>query len=342
MQVYKLPNGDYELPDFFPRKSNDWLHLVWVITHQCSLSCPYCIGWKSSTPMPTLLNMPGGIPVFINNMEKLRENAKKNVYLTITGGEPSLVPDIAHVCAELGKRKFAIEFQSNLITNKFSEWVNCVDPKTVGLVETTYHGWKLDTNEKLRDVYINNFVKATEKGFPCVLKTIVLPSEVTAFPSKMQWLKTLLPEGTPILPLLFISNTPKSITESNGAYPQAYTAEEKEILFSSMQYRRIAQQLHSMGGGFFKGMHCAAGCNYAYMDINGYIYPCFGVQNTSNRIGDFNKGIFNFPMSTMVCPVNYCMCVLFGLWYGVNPWDYIPGAKKEEAYYCRFGPAVKL
>ena len=342
MRVYKLPNGDYALADFMARKSPDWLHLVWVITHQCSLSCPYCIGWKSSSPVPTLLNAPGGIPAFVNNMEKLREKAKKNVYLTITGGEPILVPEIAQLCAELGKRKFVLEMQSNLITNKFTEWINCVDPAAVGLVETTYHGWKLDTNEQLRNVYVNNFTKATELGFPCALKTIVLPSEVSTFPKKLQWLKTLIPSGSPIVPLSFIKDIPKSITESNGAYPQAYTEEEKKILLSVMQYRRVSQQMHWTGAGFFQGMHCAAGSNYAYMDIAGHIYPCIGVLGGASQIGDFNTGVFNFKTDTIICPSKYCACALFGLWYGANPWDYIPGNKKEDAYYCKFGPSAGM
>jgi len=329
-----------ELGDFPSRKRLDWLNLAWIITHQCTMNCPYCVGWKSKTPVPTLINMLGGVDKVVARMEQLRIAAKKNVYLTISGGEPTMVKQLPELYKELGKRGFVLELHTNLTTGRFTEWVNQVDPAHVGQIMATYHGWRLDTDEYARSIYMNNFHEAAARGFTTILKTVVQPAEITAFPDKMKWLQTLLPENAPILPWVFIHGSPKSVANSNGAYPQAYTQKEREILASVTKYRRTCQQLYCAGAGFFKGMPCDAGCSYAYMDISGSIFPCFGLN--THHIGDFVGGNFNFRSSPTACPANYCGTPFWGLWYGLNPWNYIPGARQDDAYYCRFGPTVNL
>lgn len=337
-----MPNGDLELGDFPYRKSPDWVTLNWVVNHQCNVGCPYCVGWKDSTPTVTVIDKLGGTAAVTSRFEKLRDHIGKNVYLIFTGGETTLVPQLSQLAIELGSRGFIMELQTNCTTKEFSDWVTKVPASYIGLISAAYHGWLLDNDETFGNSYFNNFNYAMSLGHTCVLQTIVPPVELPGLPQKLDRLRSRIPSNAPMLPCVYIHNIPTSLQDHAGAYPHAYTAEEKTTLFSLMQSRKTCQKVFFNGGGLFKGMQCDVGHTYAYIDVNGGIFPCYGLGNAQHKIGDLITGQYRFRSDPVTCPYNYCACAYWGMWYGLNPWAYVPGATEEEAYYCKFGPSVEM
>ena len=342
MNIYELPTGELELGDFHAKKSRDWTTLTWVINHQCNVGCPYCIGWKDTIPTSTVIDKLGGTTQVVSALERLRDYLKKNIYIIFSGGEPTLIPQLPQLFVELGAKGFLLELQTNATTKELGTWISMVPPAYVAQILASYHGWLLDNDGTYQDAYFNNFQEAVRTGHTCVLKVVVTPAEVIELPQKIDRLRARINSNAPILPWVFIRNVPNSVHDHGGAYPQAYTEEEKRILFGTMQYRRTPQQVYCKGAGFFQGMHCAAGYEHSYIDPNGGMFPCYGLGIAQYKIGDLLTGQYNFMSSPVVCPRPYCGSVLCALWFGVNPWDFVPGATQQEAYYCRFGPTCSL
>lgn len=341
MNTFTMPNSDIELGDYPARMSTEWTNIVWIITHQCQLGCPYCVGWKSKTPMLTLIDKIGGVSNAVDRFELLRAKAKKNFYITISGGEPTLVKDLPKLCGELTKRGFVVELQTNLTTSYVKPFVDSVNPKNIGQIVATYHGWKLDSSAPAQDLYFNNFSYAVKQGITCILKTVVIPKEIKVFAAKLALLKKKMPEEGIVLPWVYISGHPNSAIDSNGAYPQAYTQKEGNILDSITPCRRVCQRMYRNGAGFFNGMLCDAGRGFVYMDIDGNIHTCYSQKSGRNVLGSFLSGNLTLHNNPEPCGVGYCGTPFWGLWFGVNPWDYVPGADKDSTYYCRFGNKVQ-
>ena len=340
MNIYKTPTGELELGDFRARKSQDWVVLTWVINHQCNVGCPYCIGWKDTTPTPTVIDKLGSTAAVVARFERLRDYLKKNIYIVFSGGEPTLIPQLPQLFVELGAKGFILELQTNATTKELGTWLATVPPAYVGQILASYHGWLLDNDLTYQNAYFTNFQEAIRRGHTGVLKVVATPPEIPLLPQKIDWLKSHMGGDAPILPWVFIRNVPTSVHSHGGAYPQAYTEEEKKTLFSTMKYRYTCQQVYCKGAGFFQGMLCDSGHDHSYIDPNGAMFPCYGLGNNQYKIGDLITGQYNFNSSPIVCPRPYCGSVLCGLWYGVHPWDYVPGATKAEAYYCRSGPSI--
>ena len=44
MNKHVMKNGDIEVGDYVARITPSYVNIVWIITEQCNLGCPYCIG----------------------------------------------------------------------------------------------------------------------------------------------------------------------------------------------------------------------------------------------------------------------------------------------------------
>ena len=338
--IVTMPNGDKELGDFTARTNKNWTTFVWVITQQCNLGCPYCVGFKYRGVAKSLVDTLK-VDGIVSRFERLRDKYKKNIYITLTGGEPSIIKDFPKLCAALTKRKFTIELQTNLTTSTIKPFVDSVDPGCVGQIMASYHGWKLDKDSKIHDIYMENFKYATNNNILCVLKTIILPTKTENLQKYVSKLQSELPPGAPILTWVFIRGIPKSLKDFAGAYPYSYTPAQKNLIKKSTVYRKHCQLLYMNGAGFFKGMRCDAGRGFVVMDWSGKTTRCYTTrQGTTGYLGDFTKETIKINNKPIACPAKFCGTPFWGMWYGVDPWNYVPNLDKKNAYYCRFGPKV--
>jgi len=148
---------------------------------------------------------------------------------------------ISELCRKLTDKGFHVELQSNLISKHVKEFVDTVDPAKVGQIMASYHGWKLDKSEATRNVYMENFRYATERGFSTVLKTIVPPWEIDGIEAKVEWLKQQIPPVARSLPGCTSRgrSIPTPILKESGRYFGRYGTSE-----------RIAKSFSSGVGGF--------------------------------------------------------------------------------------------
>jgi MoaA/NifB/PqqE/SkfB family radical SAM enzyme len=337
MNIYPQLNGDIELADWPARKDPNWTNVMWIATQVCNINCAYCVGWKKTKASPTLLDVYG-VAGTVARFEKIRSEARKEIYLTITGGEPLLVPALIELCAELTRRKFVIELQTNLLLPSFRNWVDRVDPAQVSQVMASYHAWLLDRDSNERERYLENFRYAFERGLTVVGKRIIFPGEARRAKEIMQTLERTLPAGAPALAWGYIKRVPHGLGDWNGAYPYSYTPAQKQCLTRLRKYRRECQRLFQEGGGFYRGMRCDSGRGFVFMGVDGTIARCYTtLLQTKKTIGDFGQGTIALHEKPEPCPCNYCGTTILGGRFGENPWDYVPGFTKEGCTFNRFG-----
>ena len=341
MHIYKMPNGTYELGDWPARKNPDWINWTWLITLECDFGCSSCVGFRKPLgkgPQTLLDNF--GVDGCITRFEKIRDKIKKNVYITMSGGEPTTVKLLPEFCKELTKRNFIVELHTNLFKPAFKRWADMVNPDNIGQVMATYHSWRLEKNEQERDIYLENFSYGASRGLTMVCKNIILPNEADKVEDKLAHLEKLIPTGYPILLWGYINKMPKSKINFNAAYPYSYTEIQKNKLNKVRKYRRNDQKAYMDGGGFIKGMNCFAGESYIYMSVSGDIFRCYPYNNPKYAIGNFEKTELKLNGKACVCNRDYCGVPFWSLWYGEDPWNYVPGLKKEDCDFCKGKPWV--
>jgi len=339
--IYPQPNGDIELGDYPARIDPDWCNVVWVICHACNQRCPYCVGYSNRGQAASLLSSYGLVAV-VAAFAKLGATTGKRLYVTISGGEPTLVPELPELCVALGEMGHKVELQTNFIDEKLcARFIDKVPSRYVGQIMATYHGWRLDKSADIQASYMRSFHRAWESGHTTILKTVVLPDEVEDFPAKMAHLQSLLPDGAPILPWVFLKGMSISTTDFNGAYPYSYTPEQQAILDEVTKHRGGTQRWYRAGSGFFHGMPCDGGRGFAYLDVAGVLYRCFNaaqIKPTPPMLGSIMTDDIVLHDGPIRCPIYFCSTGFWPLWFGKNPWDYIPGCNEKDATFCRFGP----
>ena len=343
MPIFEMPNGDIELGDFAARRSLDWTNVVWMITTQCNLGCPYCIGAKSTGPAKSLVDSLG-VQGTIDRFVAWREHNGKQLYITLTGGEPTLMPVLPEMCVGLANEGFKLELQTNLTTKGADDFIDQVPADAVAQIMATYHGWKLDTNHALRAKYMGRFARAFDKGMTPVLKTIIMPGEVDRWPEREAWLQSQLPAGGVVLPWIYIKSQARSKYEHCGAYPYAYTDEEHAMLDEYVKVRAGSQRAYRTGGGWHHGMQCDGGRGFCYLDYYGKVWRCFPAANVPNHktLGDFVGQTVVTHADTVRCPTSYCSACFWAQWFGADPWNYGVNQCETEAFFSRHGPAVDI
>jgi hypothetical protein len=338
--IYPQNNGDIELGDYPARIDPDWCNVVWVICHACNQRCPYCVGYSNRGEAVSLLS-EYSIGEVAAAFSKLAETSKKKLYITISGGEPTLVPELPQLCRSLGDMEHKVELQTNLLDDALVDrFINAVPTRFVGQIMATYHGWRLDKNDELRAAWMRNFHHAWERGYTIVLKTVVLPDEVEAFPEKKKWLQAQLPDGAPILPWVFLKGMPRSLQDFNGAYPYSYTPGQQAILDQETEYRAETQRWYRAGSGFYRGMPCDGGRGFVYLDVKGNLYRCFNAAQMKPppTLGNIMTDEIKLHSGPVACPIHFCSTAFWPLWFGQEPWKYVPRWQRRASNFLSIRP----
>jgi hypothetical protein len=346
MNVYPLPNGDIELGDYPYRIMEDWCNIVWIINEKCNLRCPYCVtGLKRAVGSNVTIADKLGVDKVVENFAKIRKANNMNLYLTITGGEPTLAANFIELCQKLVANDFVIELQTNLVSNNVMDFINNVGPDGVAQIMASYHGYLLDAKMPWHDKYIKNYCAAFEAGHTPVLKIVATPEEIEAgLVEKVRKLKTEIPEGSPILVWVYIKWMPKAPNNPGGAYPYSYTDNEKEILDEITEYRIFTQKMYRDGAGFFTGIKCDAGRGFVVAYRDGIVVRCFPMGR-SCIIGSLAEGKIDMNECPKECTMKYCSTTFWPLWYAIDPWSHMPEGLpygEQDGYFNRFGPKCEI
>ncbi len=335
MNITVLNNGDKQLGDYKFRINQEYTNVIFYLTERCNFKCSYCVGWHNGRR--DCLTDKYSVEEIVDHFCYLQDTSGKKLYITLTGGEPSVVTDFGELVKRL-TTYIDIELQTNLCTKYIKYFAKNADPKRVGQVMASYHSEILDKNTSLKKLYFENFRLLMDQGFTVILKIIALPKEIPYLKNKVDWLKRQLPDEAVILIQPFIAGE-VGVKEFPNSYPYRYTEEEKSILREVIKVRRSEIFDYINGAGWFQGMKCDAGRGFISIDKNGDAFRCVHDMVYRKRfLGNLIKRNicpFNMPRP---CSISHCSAPFWALWYGVNPWDYI-GKKGEDCEYCRFAPS---
>ncbi len=341
-----MPNGDVELADYPYRIMKDWCNIVWIINERCNLRCPYCVtGLTRAKGSNTTIADTIGVDGVVENLKKIRAANDMNLYLTITGGEPTLANDFVELCQKLIASDFVIELQTNLVSNQAMDFIQEVGPDGVAQIMASYHGYLLDAKTAWHDKFVKNYCAAVERGHTPVLKIVATPQELKqGLVEKVKKLKEEIPPGSPVLVWVYIRGVPKSAADAAGAYPYSYSDKEKELLDSLTEFRVTAQRMYRDGAGFFKGIRCDSGRGFVVAYRDGVVVRCF-TMGRSKVIGDLTQGRIALHKGPERCTMRFCGTTFWPIWYAVDPWNHMPKDLPygfDEGYFNRFGPKCEV
>ena len=330
MKYFKMPSGDIQFQDYAFRKDPDFTNIRWIITPHCNIGCPYCIGYKHDGEPDSMIQKIG-VDKVVNRFVRFRDKLKRDIWITMTGGEPTIIPEFPKLCSELAKHGIYIELQTNLTTPESLDFVgemHTTSPKHLVQVVASYHSWLLDreNGKKHAQIFFENFNRIADLGTTIFLKKIIMPKEILSIHEKFRKLRQNIPAGFPILSQPFIS-----LVEN---LPREHTDEEKRILKGVMEARREDQCLYMDGGGKFNKMMCGAGRYMLHMQWDGEVRRCWSHKGFAN----FFEDDFDLQEGSAVCGLPECMCVFLGIWYGDDPWNFVPGYEDKPLQCCRTIP----
>ena len=300
---------------------NDLLKINWVVTRKCNYTCSYC----------TVYDNENGyfqpIEKLINAVDQIKLLNRKNIHITLTGGEPTIHPKYAEFIKYLSNEldgKVLISTITNLSRTQrfFDELCEKLKPyKNKINFRASYHFEFADTEAFIENariissngilIYISLLahperieeVKLLEKRLKEIqneklkYEVIVVRENYGSVPDKryseedLQWLNNFYTTSVPQKELII--DTENSVTK-----------EIKREFYS-------APELSSKGINNFKGMICNAGKNMFSINEDGEIDKavCFRkLKNDKKNIYTDNE-IFNDLSQPVVCPFDKCGCI---------------------------------
>lgn len=317
MKAYKTHN-DLHFPDHITKLSDDWINIYWPVTWKCNLECSYCFRMRRNDE--NVIDTRTHEVIYA--LDRIRQKTGKNIFFSITGGEPMTLAKFPEFIEGVTRLGMQVDIATNL-TLKSCEKVLDFALFENTMVQATYHECELSKNQKYADNFINNFKYGLANGVYMIFKIIVRRDDVLDLENKIAFFKEKIGMPFPIY-LKVISGI-----------PTVYTKEEQKKIFRLMTYEKEYQKLLVAGANIFKGMKCDAGRGLIVLNANGDAYRCTGTI-FEKPIGNLFTGI-NFSKDLAPCESHACGCTPQAIKYGMNPWDYVAGAKKEDASYCKYG-----
>ncbi len=264
--------------------------------HKCNLDCPYCIAnWQESENLfnnerfQAIIRRLSGLPY--------------RICLRIgVGGEPftsnEILEGIRQICNSENS-VYGVSFSTNLKAS----WINTIEPFLDSLNTA-----KLGIGCTLHDTMIHDIDRFFEKACLIKEKGVEIFIGLVALPDRIAQIKKYHERCRDLgIPLIMNGLIGKIVAEDGKPgtldYPQAYTSEElarfKELWHSPHSYKMLLE------GCSTKGMVCAAGKNYIYLNHQGDISPC---SNIKQKLGNILTDPFLLQPEDTICPVSKCWC----------------------------------
>lgn len=260
------------------------VYLHWQLTHECTFSCEYCI----STPL-TGRAKSVDIERVISRLDQL----DKKCLITLTGGEPFLVPNFSELVQALTKKHW-VRIDTNLSLKKACEkFMDIVSPERI--VEITYSTHILERERrKLNIDRQEQLVKRFEgKGFKLSGSYVVYPPFMERIEQDMDNFSS---RGWTVYPTLFVG---RYQDRNYPIYKGKITYDPKELAIIN-KYNQNAQTVLQKT----KNVLCQAGSAAFYINPNYDVSPCTGINK---KIGNFFEEWKIFP-HVIRCPKSYCYC----------------------------------
>jgi MoaA/NifB/PqqE/SkfB family radical SAM enzyme len=196
--------------------------LHWHVTFNCNMFCHYCSLIPGDKKLDLEEKKRSAKPIDISSMMKTLEATGKKFLISLTGGEPFLVPNMAEACAELSKKHY-LGFNTNLtmLDLKLFEIANIDHIGTINI------SMQIQPMEKLNltDRFIEKIYAMKSIGFSRYRITVV--ADPALFPKIKYYRDNFGKHGInfKLIPLI----DGGSVFQGK-AYPESYTPEELELI----------------------------------------------------------------------------------------------------------------
>lgn len=304
--------------------------LFWTITNACNLNCTYCnasdprkiikkfyyLGFLNSTKL-VIVNLgelieqiakKGLVSVFEKTKAKLTYKTSANINvpalmraldasqktfkISLTGGEPFLVPNFIEVCRAITKKHYITLF-SNLTSSEIKAFSETIDPRQVLEICGSLHIKELE-RRRLLERYIENFTLLREKGFNVKAQVVAYPDILSKVEKYRLYFKK---KGVSIEFLPFRGRYRWK------QYPKSYTEQEIEIFGFGTSQNSHTDIIKCF---YQRGKICNAGYNVGVAFPSGDIQTCFLIGQSLGNV--FTK--IEFKKNLIKCPFKYCSCPL--------------------------------
>ena len=294
----------------------DFTSVQWKISSVCNFSCSYC---------PTechdgFYKFPDGISNILQFIKDLSQN-NKHVYFELTGGEPTLWPELIPFLETVDSYSNVRVGMSTNGSRSEKFWKKlCVAKLSVPIVlNFSYHAALCDPDKYYRNLEIisrNHVTVATFMLVPEFLQqTLAVYNKVKKHLPVDCMLKVLRDKFHPSQHLPgytremyeLISNSDYLYKRSSfhhkpqqnfDWYDKVYI-DGKKVFWSDI----IIRKEHK-----FKNWKCFAGSKRFFINFNGDVFPCISVRTKDYCLGNIYKGVVKPLDNYMICPVDYCPC----------------------------------
>jgi len=260
------------------------MYLHWQLNRECNFNCNYCFADPFVGKVDEI-----DIKKAIDRLDKFN----KTFLITLTGGEPFLVPNFTEFVQELTKKHY-VRIDTNLsVGHNFDKFINAISPERV--IEITWSIHILEREiKKLKLSRLTDAVKKFEaKGFVMSGNYVVYPPVLERIDADMAHFAA---EGLTVYPSLFVG---RYQGKDYPIYNERIAYEQDELKVINKYNRQANTVLMKT-----KNVLCQAGSSSFYVNADNDVFPCVTVEK---KIGSFYEDWDLFP-HVIRCPKNYCYC----------------------------------
>ncbi len=265
------------------------MYIHWQLVKRCNFACEYCLS-RSSKGM----TKPVDIPRIIDRLGRFN----KTILITLTGGEPFLVPNFTELVYELTKKHY-VRIDTNLsLKNPCEKFMHTIDPKQV--LEITFSIHALERERRGMDLAdLCSLVKRfQDKGFKMVGNYVAYPPILGKMEKDIEFFKT---HGIEILPSFFVGRY------EDKEYPfKEYPLDKGSLAYCEREAALIMKMNPYAKNAICNSKNdpCHAGLSAFYVNAEYEVFLCLMIFK---KIGDF-FGEWNILPKVIKCPIDFCCC----------------------------------
>lgn len=275
----------------------------WKLLDGCNYRCGYCF-WTPESLGRKIAGLPSA-----DRWADAFDATGKAWLLHITGGEPSLFPDFAHLCRRLARHHY-ISINSNFSHRSMAEVARTVAPERISLLHAALHPEERDRKAHW-PIFQTNMEAALTAGQRVILSVVATPDVIARFGE--------IARETEHLGLRPVPKMLRGGWHGQG-YPGAYTEAEREAfrtahawardgytaLIADSQERPTIWPLdddETIDSTLnFRGNVCDAGRRFVAIHPDGRVFRC----GTDGFLGNLLGNSLSLNADPIRCATSYC------------------------------------
>jgi len=196
----------------------------WHLLDTCNYRCSYCFFSAEFLGH----SLPAATP---EDWQRGFETTGLTWLLHMTGGEPTVYPRFAELCAGLTERHI-ISINTNLSRPSILAFGEAVDPGRVSFINAGLH-YDERIGRKGLETFIRHLNYLQDRDFPIFVSAVATPEVLERMETIIEALR---PTGIRPIPKLLRG------PHAGKRYPQAYTARERDLF---RHYSRLSREAYS-------------------------------------------------------------------------------------------------